>query len=250
MVAGIVPMDSKKKITISWSGGKDSAFALNILYNSSDFEVVSLHTVIDQETRRVGLHGVRESLIEAQARALNLPLKKVYLPASTTHAVYEECIKNLYEELATEGVTHIMFGDIFLEDLRVYREGLLMQSGLIPVYPVWKLDSTEIIKGFIERGFKTILCSVNETCFKANLLGSTIADQFLQSIPENVDPCGENGEFHTFVFAGPIFQNEIEFDKGEVVAKDYSYKSLVDGKETENRTTFYFQDLKPLTEAT
>jgi uncharacterized protein (TIGR00290 family) len=134
-------MVSKKKMTISWSGGKDSAFALFKILASGEYEVVGLHTVIDKDNRRVGLHGVREELIELQAMSLGLPLVKLYLPASNDHEAYTSLMRSFYKISADDGVTHVMFGDIFLEDLKSFREDLLKESGLIPEFPLWKIDT-------------------------------------------------------------------------------------------------------------
>lgn len=238
-------MDSGNKITISWSGGKDSAFALYGLLQSRKFEVVHIHTVIDSDTRRVGLHGVREEMIEAQAVQLGLSLVKGSLKSSGSGSAYEELVRGMYRSFREEGITHILFGDIFLEDLRSYREGLLQESGLIPVYPLWKKDSHALVKEFVGAGFKTIVCAANERCYEAGMLGKTIDQDLLERLPGDVDPCGENGEFHTFVSEGPIFRKQVPVTLGEVVSRSYEYAVMENGQETRKKTVFYFQDLLP-----
>lgn len=238
-------MGSGNRITISWSGGKDSTFALHSLLQSEAYDIVHIHTVIDSDTRRVGLHGVREEMIEAQSRQLGLELVKGYLKASGTGSNYEELVRGMYRTFRAQGVTHIMFGDIFLEDLRSYREELLRESGLIPVYPLWKGDSLKIVRQFVDGGFKTIVCSANETCHRVGMLGKTLDHDLLERLPAGIDPCGENGEFHTFVFDGPVFKSAVPVALGEVVQKTYEYSVVEDGQETRKTSTFYFQDILP-----
>jgi uncharacterized protein (TIGR00290 family) len=233
----------KKKITISWSGGKDSALALFKIIGSGEYDIQHLHTIIDSKTKRVGLHGVREELVELQAKSLQIPLVKVYLQSSEDLREYENLVKALYKRFHDEGVTHILFGDIFLEDLKLYRETLLKESGLIPLYPLWQERSEKLIFEFLDCGFKTILCSTNEKCFQVGLLGKVISRKFIKLLPDGTDPCGENGEFHTFVFDGPIFKKRLSFKSGGVMSREYSYSVKV-GDLIENRKSFfYFQEL-------
>ena len=242
-------MTRKKKITVSWSGGKDSAFALfKILTDPlADFEVVSLHTTIGEDTKRVGLHGVREELIMEQAKALNLPLVKLYLKSSTAHQIYEDVMAAFYEDCAAQGISSVLFGDIFLEDLKAYRENLLKPSGLQPVYPLWKIDTKLLVEDFIRTGFKTVICSAHGDHFSREQLGVTITPSFIDSLPPVVDPCGEKGEFHTFVYDGPLFDRPIAFSYGDIVSKSYTYqKKLEDGSLQTQHTAFWFQDLLPL----
>jgi uncharacterized protein (TIGR00290 family) len=233
----------KKKITISWSGGKDSALALFKVIGFGEYDIQHLHTIIDSKTKRVGLHGVREELIELQAKSLQIPLVKVYLQSSEDLREYENLVKALYKRFHDEGVTHILFGDIFLEDLKFYRESLLRESGLISLYPLWQRRSEQLIFEFLAGGFKTILCSTNEKCFQANLLGKVISGKFIQLLPEGTDPCGENGEFHTFVFDGPIFKKRLSFKLGGVMSKEFSYSVKVGDLIEHRKSFFYFQEL-------
>ncbi|MBT1705085.1 diphthine--ammonia ligase [Chryseosolibacter indicus] len=237
-------MDSRRKITISWSGGKDSAFALYRIMLSGEYDVVHLHTVFNSDTRRVGLHGVPESLIERQAEALGIPLVKLYLPAADNHKAYETLMTNFYKQCVHSGITHIMFGDIFLEDLKAYREKLLKNSGLKPVYPIWGLDSYVLLEDFINTGFKTVICAAKQDLFSKEMVGKTINEEFPKALKQGVDPCGENGEFHSFVYSGPIFKHPIPFNYGEVIEQKYSFNSKAsDGSVIENQTAFWFQEL-------
>ncbi|WP_317195251.1 diphthine--ammonia ligase [Chryseosolibacter histidini] len=245
-VAGIVLMDSKKKVTISWSGGKDSAFALYKVLQAREFEVVSLHTVINEETKRVGMHGVRETLIERQAEALGLPLQKLYLEGSEDHDAYTRLMSDFYTQCIREHIHAVVFGDIFLEDLKIFREQLLKSSGLQGIFPLWKQDTRQLITDFIHADFKTLICAANAKYFSAAQMGKTIDDAFVRQLPEEVDPCGENGEFHTFVYQGPIFKTPASYVAGEVVKKTYTYhKADASGAPVKIETTFLFQDLLP-----
>lgn len=237
---------SKRKVSISWSGGKDSAFALYRTLLSGTYEVVGLHTVIGEETRRVGLHGVKEELIEAQAKSLKLPLRKLYLKTSDNHDAYIELMKTFYAQSKTEGIEGIVFGDIFLEDLRKFREELLEESQLFPLFPIWNVDSAVLINDFINAGFKTLICSADVNFFNEKQLGTTIDSNFLKSLRTGVDPCGENGEFHTFVYDGPGFQYPIQLTLDTVIKRDYNFKKKNDdGSLDELISSYWFQELIP-----
>lgn len=245
VVAGIVRMGLKKKVTISWSGGKDSAFALYKILASGEYDVAGLHTVINTETKRVGLHGVREELIQMQAQSIGLPLHIIYLDGSDDNAAYEKAMHTYYEQIAGS-VDAIMFGDIFLEDLRSYREKLLSKFSIEPVYPLWGMNTNYLIEEFIELGFKTALCSANASYFTPEQVGATIDLDFVQALSSEVDPCGENGEFHTFVYDGPLFRKRVQINLGEIVEKKYSYtKKKSNGEEEMVSTTFLFCDFLP-----
>lgn len=236
----------KKKISVSWSGGKDSAFALYKILTADEFQVVSLHTVFNAETRRVGMHGVHESLIEEQAASFKLPLEKLFLDASEDHAAYTDLIRRYYHKCKASGVEGIVFGDIFLEDLKTFRDKLLQEAGLAGYYPLWRIDSKILIHDFINLGFKTMICSANASFFSKSRMGETIDANFINTLPSTVDACGENGEFHTFVFNGPIFHHPLKILKGEVVERKYSFRILdQNGKEVLQETPFWFQDITP-----
>jgi uncharacterized protein (TIGR00290 family) len=229
---------------MSWSGGKDSAFALYEILKTQEFEVVSLHTVIDEKTKRVGLHGVSEILIEKQAESIGLPLEKIYLPPSDDRELYASCMEGFYQRCIDAGIEGIVFGDIFLEDLKIYRINLLKPFKLFSSFPLWGRDSRKIVTDFIDAGFKSIICSANAALFSMEQLGNTIDHQFVASLPSGIDPCGENGEFHTFVFNGPLYKKPISLTMGEVVRKTYSYRTKNLHGETEDlETAFWFQDL-------
>ena len=241
-------MASRKKITISWSGGKDSAFALFKVMASGDYEVVNLHTVIDRDNHRVGLHGVHETLIEQQAIRIGVPLVKLYLPASQDHQAYKSLMQSFYKICADDGIEMVMFGDIYLEDLRVYREELLLPSGLLPYFPLWKIDSRLLLSDFIGSGFKTVLCAADASLFSEQQLGSVIDEEFLNELPVAIDPCGERGEFHTFVIDGPIFTKPVPIEHGIVVKKTYQFSTVTStGSIEKKESAFWFQDLIPRT---
>lgn len=230
----------KKKVTFSWSGGKDSAFALFRIQVSGEYEIVSLHTTINAETKRVGLHGVRENLIEQQAASIGIPLTKIYLPSSQTNDEYEKVMKGFYQQCSRQGIEGIVFGDINLQDLRQYREQLLMPSSLEGIYPLWNLNTIAMVNDIINSGFKTVICSADGKYFDQSILGRTIDQHFINDLPNGVDPCGENGEFHSFVYDGPIFKKRVEFEKGNVVRREYEIKKD-NGKATV--IPFWFIDL-------
>jgi uncharacterized protein (TIGR00290 family) len=239
-------MDSKRKVTISWSGGKDSAFALYKILTSGEYHVVDLHTTLNEETRRVGLHGVHEALIEQQAESLGLPLTKLYLPASEDHAAYKKLMTAYYKQSTRRGVEHVVFGDIFLEDLRQFREQLLENTSLTSLYPLWKIDTQKLLNDFIAVGFKTVICSADADKFSKDQVGRTIDTTFAENLRPGVDPCGENGEYHTLVYDGPIFKKPLPFETGEVVEKQYSFQMTnAQGKNERVEKSFWFQDLLP-----
>src|SRR5688572_30067280 len=237
----------RKKVSISWSGGKDSAFALYKILLSGEYEIASLHTVFNEETKCVGLHGVHEEMIERQAEQLDIPLIKLYLTSSEEHEVYTRLMKSFYRQCARDAIEGIVFGDIFLEDLKKFREDLLQESGVNPIFPLWKINSSVLIDDFINTGFKTILCSANADYFSKDDLGRVMDFKFILDLPADVDPCGENGEFHTFVFDGPMFRKPIDFRLREVLLKKYSYqKKNEDGTIEKLESSFWFQDFVPV----
>jgi uncharacterized protein (TIGR00290 family) len=239
-------MTLKKKVTVSWSGGKDSAFALYKILQTGEYDVVALHTIINEQTRRVGMHGIREELMDQQANALGLPLTKLYLETSESHNAYNSLLKNYYQRCADDKIEGIVFGDIFLEDLKQFRESLLASSGLKGIYPLWKMDTKELIHDFLQSGFRTVICAANSALFSEQQLGETISQKFIEQLPTGVDPCGENGEFHTLVYGGPLFKRPLTFKRGEVVKKSYSFKKIDEkGRSETVESSFWFQDLLP-----
>ncbi|WP_373520680.1 diphthine--ammonia ligase [Aquiflexum sp.] len=211
----------KIKISLSWSGGKDSAFALWHLLQSGEFEVVRLHTVFGEETKRVGLHGIPEELIDKQADCIGLPLDKLYYPASGDNRAYENAIKGYLYNLEALNISHIAYGDIFLEDLKKYREDLLESNGFHAVFPLWEKDTRQLAEDFIAFGFETLICAADADKIDPYWLGRKFEMEFLNSLPKEVDPCGENGEFHSFCINGPVFGRSLEVNIGEKISKSY-----------------------------
>jgi uncharacterized protein (TIGR00290 family) len=201
----------KPKAIFNWSSGKDSALALYKILQEEEYDIVGLLTSINTQYQRISMHGVRVALLEAQAKSIGLPLHKLEIPEMPTMEVYDEVMKSKMLELQSAGVTHSVFGDIFLEDLRKYREEKLAVAGIEGVFPLWKKDTSALIQEFLSLGFKTIVTCVSRI----------IDEQFINDLPDNVDVCGENGEFHTFTFDGPIFSQPIAFEIGEIVHRKY-----------------------------
>ena len=205
----------------NWSGGKDSALALYKTLQSGHYAVQTLLTTISEPYQRISMHGVRTALLDRQTAALGLPCRKLQLPETPTMAAYEQLMASTMHELQRDGATAAIFGDIFLEDLRQYRETKLAELGMQAVFPLWGVPTGELIREFIGLGFKTITTCVNEKFLDQSFVGRVIDEEFLRDLPANVDPCGENGEFHTFVFDGPLFSQPIPFEKGEIVYRKY-----------------------------
>ncbi len=225
---------------MNWSGGKDSAMALGRLLRNPEYRISSLLTTLSVSTRRVSMHGVREELLRAQADSLGIPLKTAYLRESDGLDKYNALMRKILQDFSLEGITHAAFGDIFLEDLREYRELQLKRAGFSALFPLWGISTQNLIRHFIEDGFKTIVTCVNEQYLDSGFVGRIIDEQFLNDLPEGVDPCGENGEFHTFVFDGPLFREPVRFEPGEKVYKEYKTDST-----EPSAYGFWFCDLVP-----
>jgi len=237
----------KKKISVAWSGGKDSMLALDRIIKDDRYKLDHLHTVVDEETRRVGLHGIHEKFIDQQAASLGLPLQKLYLSASASSFNYEQLMKGYFSDLDHEEFDGVLFGDIFLEDLKAYREKLLTESdsGLEPIYPLWQEDTKSLMSEFLDKGYKTLLCAADKKYFSEKDLGQTIDKSFIESLSPDINVCGENGEYHTFVYDGPLFHFPVAFETGEIVTKSYTYnKKNDDGSIEELLSSFLFVDLK------
>ncbi len=229
----------KQKAIFCWSGGKDSSLALYEIQKQGEYEVKYLLTTLSEEFKRISMHGVREELLEAQAASIGIPLKKVYVSVGS-NAEYEQKMEAMLIELKSEGIEHVIFGDIFLEDLREYRENNLAKVRMKAVFPLWKRDTKELIHQFLNLGFRTITCCVNDAFLGEKEVGVEIDTEFISSLPANVDPCGENGEFHTFCFDGPIFKSPVKFETGEKVYRPLSAGTLPEG-ETKG---FWYCDLE------
>jgi uncharacterized protein (TIGR00290 family) len=216
----------KERIVMSWSGGKDSAMALHELLRGDTHEVVSLLTSVSEEYRRISHHGVRESLLDAQAKAIGIPLRKVYLPSGTnggcTNDTYEAIMSKAMATYRNEGISTVAFGDLFLEDLRAWREANLARAGMRGIFPIWKRETTQVARGVIALGYKAYLSCVEGRVGPA-FAGREYDETLLRELPPGVDPCGENGEFHSFVFDGPIFRMPVSVSVGETVMRDGRY---------------------------
>ncbi len=211
---------SKIPIILSWSGGKDSSFALYHLLKSKKYEIKYLLTNIYKPNKRVSMHGVPEHLIVAQAKAIGIPLKIMYLEEKTNEA-YETKMKALLLEAKAEGINTVAFGDIFLEDLREYREERLKEVEMDAIFPLWNKSTKKLATDFIKNGFRTHVCSIDNSKIPEHLIGKDFSLDFLKQLPKNIDPCGENGEFHTFCYEGPIFRYPIRFDVNPPLVKTY-----------------------------
>jgi len=216
-----------KKAIFCWSGGKDSAFALYKVLQEKEYEVTALFTTVNENFHRVSMHGVREELIERQAKSIGLPWFKMYVKEGS-NAEYEKNMEAFLLEQKANGIEHVIFGDIFLEDLRAYRDNNLAKVGMKGVYPLWKIDTKQLANDFINLGFKTILCCTNDAYLGEEEVGKIFTSDFVKHLPTNVDPCGENGEFHTFCYDGPIFKNKIEVTIKEKIYKPLELKTMKD----------------------
>lgn len=217
-------MFNKIPIILSWSGGKDFAYALHTLMQSGQYEVKYLLSTINGNNKRLSMHGVREELIEMQAKQTGIPLLKVYVYESNNEE-YERQMEKLLLRVRTEGVDTIAFGDILLEDLRKYREEKNNAVAIKSIFPLWKLSTKNLINDFLKLGFQTITCCVSDEYLTEKHCGRVIDEDFVSALPQTVDPCGENGEYHSFCFAGPIFKNEIRFTKGEIIYRPLELKT-------------------------
>jgi uncharacterized protein (TIGR00290 family) len=232
-----------EKAFFNWSGGKDSALALYKTMLSNEYSIHCMLTNINRVHDRVSMHGVRRSLMEAQAASIGLPLVTVDLPKEPSMQEYEMLMLDKVNALKASGCSKAIFGDIFLEDLKIYREQKLKEAGIQCVFPLWKIDTTELIKEFINAGFKAIVVCVNEQHLDKSFCGRMIDISFVDDLPSTVDVCGENGEFHSFVFEGPIFQQPVQFKKGDIVYKTYK-APRPDNASAQNKYGFWFCDLK------
>jgi uncharacterized protein (TIGR00290 family) len=222
----------KEPVLVCWSGGKDSSLALREIITSGRYEVAALLTTVTSGYDRISMHGVRCALLDQQAAALGLPLRKVAIPPGATNAEYEAAMHAALLDYKSRGITTVVFGDLFLEEIRKYRDRMLGEIGLTALYPVWGLETAQLARDFIQAGFQAVLVCVDPRQLAEKFAGRFFDHALLAELPPKVDPCGENGEFHTFVFAGPIFQRPVKVEKGEVVT----------------RSGFCFCDLRPATE--
>jgi uncharacterized protein (TIGR00290 family) len=209
-----------EEVILSWSGGKDSAMAFMELSRDTHYKIASLLTTITSGYERISMHGVRVSLLEEQASSLGVPLVKITIPEGSSNEQYESAMRNVMIRVQVDGVKTVAFGDLFLEDIRRYREERLSQVGMKAVFPIWKRDTRELADSFLKVGFKAILVCVDSKFLDRSFVGRAFDESLLADLPSGVDPCGENGEFHTFVHAGPIFNHPILVRSGEVVLRE------------------------------
>ena len=219
-----------EKVLFAWSGGKDGAMALYELKKAGNYEVSALLTTVTRDYGRISMHGVRQSLLVQQTTSLGYPLEQVFISKSASNEEYEAKMQETLEKYLKAGVSAVAFGDIFLEDLRKYREENLSKMGMKAVFPIWKRNTAELARTFVDSGFKAVITCIDSKVLDKGFVGRLFDEQFLSQLPSNVDPCGENGEFHSFVYDGPIFQERLFYNLGDVVLRD---------------DRFYFCDLVP-----
>jgi uncharacterized protein (TIGR00290 family) len=211
---------AKKPIIMCWSGGKDSALALAELLASPDYDVRGLLTTVTETYDRISMHGVRRELLRAQAQALNLPLTEISIPPECVNETYQQRMQAACLAYKSQGIHHMAFGDLYLEDIRAYRDEQLAKVEMTAIYPIWGRNTTELAHDFIERRFSAILCCIDPAQISADYCGRDYDEALLSDLPASCDPCGENGEFHTFVHNAPIFSHPIPCTKGEIVLRD------------------------------
>ena len=217
-----------QKILVAWSGGKDSAMALYELKKAPDMKVVGLLTTVTEGYDRISMHGVRRVLLEQQAESLGLALHRVDIPPDCVNPVYESRMQEVLEASQRRGVEAVAFGDLFLEEIRRYREANLARISMRGIFPIWGRDTRQLLRDFLSLGFKGVVVCVDTAQIPASLAGRMIDESFLNDLPPHADPCGENGEFHSFVYDGPLFSKPVDFKIGEVVMRDrFSYCDLV-----------------------
>jgi uncharacterized protein (TIGR00290 family) len=219
-------------ILFCWSGGKDSAMALHTLLQQNEFHISALLTTVTEGYERISMHGVRRELLKRQAQSIGLPLHEVRIPPQCVNPIYEARMEEALRVHFEKGVRRVAFGDIFLEDLRAYREKNLARMGMTAIFPIWKRDTRELVRSFLANRFRAVGVCVDGKVLDPSFAGRELDESFFRDLPPHADPCGENGEFHTFVFDGPIFQSPIPVRTGEIV----------------NRDGFVFCDLLPLME--
>jgi uncharacterized protein (TIGR00290 family) len=220
---------TKEPVVLSWSGGKDSTMAAYQLLASQKYEITALLTTVTEGFDRISMHGVRRELLERQADSLGIPLRKIMIPQDCTNEIYEARMREAMSLVKAQGITKIAFGDLFLQDVKKYRDEMLARAGMTGLYPIWRRDTEELVRTFIGLGFKAILACVDTQAIDAAFAGREIDLQLLRDLPQSADPCGEYGEYHSFVYAGPIFKNAIACSTGEGVLRNerFNYCDIV-----------------------
>ncbi|NRB62499.1 MAG: adenine nucleotide alpha hydrolase [Saprospiraceae bacterium] len=232
------------KLYFNWSSGKDASLGLYYLRQKEDIIIDKLVTCINRQYDRVTMHGVRRSLLEQQALSIGIPLEIIQLSDTPSMELYEEQMNRSISALHAEGYNACAFGDIFLEDLRAYRVQQLAPFGMELFFPLWQRDTHSLIREFIDLGFKAVVVCAHDEILGKSFVGRDIDESFMEDLPDNVDPCGENGEFHTFCYDGPIFSRPIPFEFGEKVLRRYDKPNSADDK---MKVGFWFCDLIPIT---
>lgn len=235
-----------KKAYFNWSSGKDAMLALDKVLASKEYIISKLVTTVNTDFNRVSMHGLSINLLEQQAKAIGIPLEKIELAGNVSLQSYNSAMKKVMENLTSQGFKYAFFGDIFLEDLRAYREEKLAEVGVEAVFPLWKKDTKKLLQEFLKKGYKAITVCVNAKVLDVSFCGRIVDESFINDLPENVDFCGEDGEFHTFVYDGPIFKNPIDFTIGEKVLKNYTSSKNDDDCFVEDPswdTSFWYCDL-------
>lgn len=219
----------KVPVVLSWSGGKDSAMAAYQLLASQKYEIAALLTTVTEELDQISMHGVRRDLLEQQAESLGIPLHKVLIPKDCPNEIYEARTRAAFDHFKAQGITKIAFGDLFLEDVKQYRDERLAQAGMTGLYPIWMRDTEELVRTFIGLGFKAIVACVDTQAIDASFAGREIDSDLLRDLPDTADPCGEYGEYHSFVYDGPIFKRAIACRTGERVMRTerFNYCDIV-----------------------
>jgi len=228
-----------KKVVLFWSAGKDSAMALHAIQNDKSFQLIALITTLNEEYNRISMHGIPEQILDRQCEVLGIPLIKMWVPNLLHNYSYENVFLDLCRDLKISGVEFLAFGDIHLEDLRKYREELANRAGLKACFPLWNKPTLELMHNFIFHGFKAITCCINTSLLNENWIGRQLDNKFLKDLPEGVDPCGENGEYHTFCYDGPVFIDPIPYQAGELVFKPLKINQL----EGSSEPGFLFLDI-------
>ena len=224
-------MGSRPKLVVSWSSGKDSAFALHAIRSANAYEIVGVLTTVTAAFGRVSMHGVREELLDAQIASIGLPCRKIYIPSPCPNSVYEREMANVLTEAKRNGVTHVLFGDLFLQDIRAYRERQLAGLGLQGVFPLWMRDTAQLARQMLDAGVQATLTCVDLRKLDSSFAGRSFDADLLRCLPAGIDPCGENGEFHTFVSAGPMLRAPIPVTVGEIVERDgFAFADLLSAK--------------------
>lgn len=210
-------LSERPKALLSWSSGKDSAYALSVLRENDAMDVVALVTTIDRRTRRVPVHFVRESVLDLQAQAIGLPLWKIEVDWPCPNVMYQAALQDIADRAVREGISHMAFGDLFLADIRTYREEVVRAAGLEPIFPLWGRKTSDLATRMLRAGVEATVTCVDRTQLDPSFAGAAFDATFLDQLPQSVDPCGENGEFHTVVCDGPAFVRPVRLRVGDIV---------------------------------